>query len=186
MTNHYEILGFKSSDSQIRIYKRFRKLANQFHPQNNQGTKDEFLKVFGSYEVLRTTETKKYFDIIQHKSKNNKNSIDELQRHYDKIKKLEDKGMNRGEQYATNFNAFRNRIIWCGVKDLLFDLSIILVVQEINNVGILMGLAFILAGGILIGKYSFAGIETAFSLIFILIGLLIVRRQIMNYGMTIQ
>ena len=186
MTNHYDILGVKSSDSQIRIYSKFRKLANKFHPQKGHGTKDNFLKVFASYEVLRTPETKKYYDIVKLKSNNNKTFPEELQKHYAKINQLEEKGQTRGEKYATNFNEFRNRVICFGVKDLIIDLSLIWLTQEINNIGVILGLVFVISGGIIIGKSSFGGIETSFSMIFILVGLLIIRRQIMNYGMAIK
>jgi hypothetical protein len=186
MTNHYEVLGAKSSDSQKRIYSKFRKVANEYHPQKEHGTTNDFLNIFASYEVLRTPETKKYYDITKLKSNNYKKPSEDLQKHYDKIKELEQKGRNRGEEYSTNFNAFRKRIIWCGVKDLIVDLSLVLIIQEINNVGILLGLAFIISGGIISGNSSFGGIETYFSIAFIIIGSIIVRRQIMNYGMTLK
>jgi molecular chaperone DnaJ len=69
MRDYYEILGIeRSADAEV-IKKAYRKLALQFHPDRNAGSKDsedKFREATEAYEVLRDPEKRASYDRYGH------------------------------------------------------------------------------------------------------------------------
>ena len=69
MRDYYEILGVNRSDDADTIKKAYRKLALQFHPDKNQGSKEaeeKFKEATEAYEVLRDADKRAAYDRYGH------------------------------------------------------------------------------------------------------------------------
>ena len=65
MADYYELLGVSRGAGADEIKKAYRKLALQYHPDRNQGSKesdDRFKEVTEAYEVLRDSERRSIYD----------------------------------------------------------------------------------------------------------------------------
>jgi molecular chaperone DnaJ len=65
MTDYYELLGVSRQASTEDIKKAYRKLALQYHPDRNQGSKEaeeRFKEVTEAYEILRDSEKREVYD----------------------------------------------------------------------------------------------------------------------------
>ncbi|MEX0833547.1 MAG: molecular chaperone DnaJ [Actinomycetota bacterium] len=66
--DYYKILGVPKNSSQADIKKAYRKLAQKFHPDANQGNKDaeeRFKEVSSAYDVLGDEEKRKQYDEVR-------------------------------------------------------------------------------------------------------------------------
>jgi molecular chaperone DnaJ len=69
MRDYYDILGVRKNDDAEAIKKAYRKLALQYHPDRNQGSKeaeDKFKEATEAYEVLRDTDKRAAYDRYGH------------------------------------------------------------------------------------------------------------------------
>jgi molecular chaperone DnaJ len=69
MRDYYEILGVSKNDDADAIKKAYRKLALQYHPDRNQGSKEaegKFKEATEAYEVLRDAEKRAAYDRYGH------------------------------------------------------------------------------------------------------------------------
>lgn len=67
--DYYEVLGVKRDASQDEIKKAYRKLAMEFHPDRNPGSKDaetKFKEAAEAYDVLSDAEKRKRYDQLGH------------------------------------------------------------------------------------------------------------------------
>lgn len=65
MVDYYQLLGVPRDADGEQIKKAYRKLALEFHPDRNQGSKDaeeKFKEVTKAYEVLREPEKRSMYD----------------------------------------------------------------------------------------------------------------------------
>jgi DNA segregation ATPase FtsK/SpoIIIE-like protein len=65
MKNHYQTLGIKQEASNDEIKKAYRKLAQKFHPDNNEGDKffeERFKEIQEAYEILSDQYEKGRYD----------------------------------------------------------------------------------------------------------------------------
>lgn len=61
--SHYETLGIKKDASQAEIKKAYRKLANQHHPDKNNGDDVVFKKIGEAYDILGNETKRKEYDL---------------------------------------------------------------------------------------------------------------------------
>jgi molecular chaperone DnaJ len=69
MRDYYDILGVNKNDDADAIKKAYRKLALQYHPDRNQGSKDaedRFKEATEAYEVLRDADKRAAYDRYGH------------------------------------------------------------------------------------------------------------------------
>jgi len=67
--DYYEVLGVDRSASQTNVKKAYRKLAMQYHPDKNPGSKEaeeKFKEASDAYEVLHDNEKRKIYDQFGH------------------------------------------------------------------------------------------------------------------------
>ncbi len=65
MKNYYEILNVKTTATADEIKKSYRKLAKQYHPDQNEGDASvakKFAEVFEAYDTLSNDETRQKYD----------------------------------------------------------------------------------------------------------------------------
>jgi len=68
--NHYTVLGVKQNDSEDVIKKAYRKLAKQYHPDNDPGdqAKEKMMEISEAWEVLgNKTNRQQYDEILSNK-----------------------------------------------------------------------------------------------------------------------
>jgi molecular chaperone DnaJ len=69
MRDYYEILGVQRNDDADAVKKAYRKLALQYHPDKNQGSKeaeDKFKEATEAYEILRDPDKRAAYDRYGH------------------------------------------------------------------------------------------------------------------------
>lgn len=69
--SHYETLGLTKTATKEEIKKAYKKLANKFHPDKNQGDSDaenKFKKIKKAYETLSSDRKRKQYDLEQENS----------------------------------------------------------------------------------------------------------------------
>ncbi|MDE3006576.1 MAG: DnaJ domain-containing protein, partial [Gemmatimonadota bacterium] len=65
MSDYYQLLGVSREAGSEEIKKAYRKLALEYHPDRNQGSKEaeeRFKEVTEAYEVLRDSEKRAMYD----------------------------------------------------------------------------------------------------------------------------
>ena len=65
MKDYYKIIGVSKSSSQSEIKKTFRKLAQKYHPDKNQGDEEasrKFKEINEAYQVLSDAKKRKEYD----------------------------------------------------------------------------------------------------------------------------
>lgn len=65
MKNYYEILGVKTTATADEIKKSYRKLAKEYHPDQNKGNKnaaEKFAEISDAYSILSNEEERKKYD----------------------------------------------------------------------------------------------------------------------------
>ena len=65
MSDYYKILGVTKDSTQIQIRKAFRKLALQYHPDednNTEESKQKFMEIVKAYEILSDEKARERYD----------------------------------------------------------------------------------------------------------------------------
>lgn len=65
--DYYKVLGIDKKATPEEIKKKYRELANKFHPDKNQGNKEaeaKFKEISEAYEVLKDQEKRRKYDNI--------------------------------------------------------------------------------------------------------------------------
>lgn len=181
MKNHFEILRVKPTDSDKKVFLSYRSLSSKNHPDNEKTKLEWFLQIHESYEVLRSKERRKFFELILNKPENNS------EKNTTRLANYEYKGRLNGELYAKDSRLFYKKVIYFAVADMFVDFLGTAISGEILDIGLLLGLIISVVGfvfGINV-IFNFSIVYLLLCLCLMINGILIIRNQLIKHAMKV-
>ena len=108
MKNYYKILQLSEDSNLKEVRKRYKSLVLEYHPDVNKSpnSQKEFIEIVEAYEVLKNPVRKRRYDtllkihLLKEKENAKRVSNKKIRRFKNKIKKAEQKGFRKGENYS--------------------------------------------------------------------------------------